>query len=391
MANPFGFTTPFSGWVDPRRNQLMGMAAGLAGGGLGGMWQGGMQGSGLDLEAQERQQQQEQLNQTAEWLKANYPQYAGLPPAEGFRAAMAEMSNAQQASLTGPSYSMTPVFLRDAEGNQHIGQVSGGGGLLVNGEVMPSIPQGWSVVARPDNFGFTDMGGYLGVTDPNTGTVTPGPAMQGSPSSNMNVTGIGPERSMTAAPGSPEALEQQQAAMARESAARQADEKAAYILNAINSATQQSGFWTTGPAGSVGRALGGPGQITLEETVNTIKSNLGFAELQQMRDASPTGGALGQVTERELSFLQNTVASLNPNMGEAALDQNLKLISNLIQRQAVYREIARRGIDIGSPEAQQALSQFPLPGNSNIGNQVQAPAQQQGGGIPEGVTIRQIQ
>src|SRR5690606_31260540 len=51
--------------------------------------------------------------------------------------------------------------------------------------------------------------------------------------------------------------------------------------------------------------------------------NLGFDQLQAMRDASPTGGSLGQVSERELTFLQGTVANLNPNLGEERLKEQL--------------------------------------------------------------------
>jgi len=49
----------------------------------------------------------------------------------------------------------------------------------------------------------------------------------------------------------------------------------------------------------------------LAADLETIKANLGFAELQAMRDASPTGGALGQVAVQELAALQSTVASLD--------------------------------------------------------------------------------
>mgnify|MGYP005991275997 CR=1 FL=1 len=45
--------------------------------------------------------------------------------------------------------------------------------------------------------------------------------------------------------------------------------------------------------------------------INTIKANIGFAELNDMRKASPTGGALGQVSERELMFLQSVIGSLD--------------------------------------------------------------------------------
>jgi len=44
--------------------------------------------------------------------------------------------------------------------------------------------------------------------------------------------------------------------------------------------------------------------------LSTIKANVGFAALQEMRDNSPTGGALGQVSEMENKLLQLVWGSL---------------------------------------------------------------------------------
>lgn len=49
----------------------------------------------------------------------------------------------------------------------------------------------------------------------------------------------------------------------------------------------------------------------LEAKLASVKANLGFDRLQQMRQESPTGGALGQVAVQELVALQSTVASLD--------------------------------------------------------------------------------
>jgi len=45
--------------------------------------------------------------------------------------------------------------------------------------------------------------------------------------------------------------------------------------------------------------------------LETLKSQVGFSVLQAMRNASPTGGALGQVSDRENTMLQNNLAALN--------------------------------------------------------------------------------
>lgn len=71
--------------------------------------------------------------------------------------------------------------------------------------------------------------------------------------------------------------------------------------------------------------------------VNTVKANLGFAELKKMRDESPTGGALGQVAVQELEMLQSTVASLDQT------EPNFK--DNLAQVEELYKRIKQRNSD----------------------------------------------
>jgi len=65
------------------------------------------------------------------------------------------------------------------------------------------------------------------------------------------------------------------------------------------------------------------GAKDLESDLETIKANLGFAELQAMRDASPTGGALGQVAVQELVALQSTIASLDQKQSPSQLKARL--------------------------------------------------------------------
>lgn len=70
-----------------------------------------------------------------------------------------------------------------------------------------------------------------------------------------------------------------------------------------------SGF--TAGAGGLLSNIPLTGAKDLSAKLTTIKANLGFDRLQQMRDASPTGGALGQVAVQELIALQSTIASLD--------------------------------------------------------------------------------
>jgi hypothetical protein len=75
MPNVFGQTTPFSQYIDPRRNALMGAAAGLGStGGVGDMWRGAMQGMALDrdyaMDAEQKAQEEASKNATIEWLQS---------------------------------------------------------------------------------------------------------------------------------------------------------------------------------------------------------------------------------------------------------------------------------------------------------------------------------
>lgn len=66
----------------------------------------------------------------------------------------------------------------------------------------------------------------------------------------------------------------------------------------------------------------------LNNYLNTIKANVGFDKLQQMRDNSKTGGALGQVSELENKLLQAVNGALDPLQSEQ-LVENLNAIKEL--------------------------------------------------------------
>ena len=59
--------------------------------------------------------------------------------------------------------------------------------------------------------------------------------------------------------------------------------------------------------------LPGSDQKSLENIVATLKSNEGLGKLQEMKASSPTGGSgLGAVSEKELAFLTDNIAVLDP-------------------------------------------------------------------------------
>ena len=95
------------------------------------------------------------------------------------------------------------------------------------------------------------------------------------------------------------------------------------VINDVLDAKNLVTGMTTGIIGKGQSFIPGTDAFTLKERISTIKANLGFDRLQQMRDASPTGGALGQVAVQELQALQSSVASLDVGLPKKELDKNL--------------------------------------------------------------------
>ena len=102
-----------------------------------------------------------------------------------------------------------------------------------------------------------------------------------------------------------------------------AEMKAKLVTQKVDEALKETGFFSTGLTGEVLGMIPGTGAYDLDATLDTIKANLGFNELQAMRQASPTGGALGQVAVRELEMLQATIASLKKGQSQAKLRNGL--------------------------------------------------------------------
>lgn len=66
--------------------------------------------------------------------------------------------------------------------------------------------------------------------------------------------------------------------------------------------------------------------------LDTLKANIAFNELSAMREASKTGGALGQVSERELSLLENSLGGLKMTQTPAQVQSELRKIDASLAR-----------------------------------------------------------
>ena len=159
-------------------------------------------------------------------------------------------------------------------------------------------------------------------------------------------------------PGSKAAADVEQAASAKEAAREGGIKTAGVVLTNIDEAQRvinESKLPTSGFVGSMLTKIPGTAATDVGALVNTIKANIGFDKLQAMRDASPTGGALGQVSNQEIDFLQSTLNNLNQNQSQEQFNKQLQILENqylqTIAKFNAYPEEAKAAagyVDIGT-------------------------------------------
>ena len=116
------------------------------------------------------------------------------------------------------------------------------------------------------------------------------------------------------------------------------------VERAIDEALEGIGAWTAGMGGSMLRGVPGTAAYDLEKTIETIRANVGFDKLSEMRENSPTGGALGNVTEKEIAFLQAVLGSLETGQSPEQLRQTLTEVKQFLtesrerRRQALVQD-----------------------------------------------------
>jgi len=101
--------------------------------------------------------------------------------------------------------------------------------------------------------------------------------------------------------------------------------------------------------GMIGNALSyvpGTEAHDVASQIDTIEAAVGFDRLQAMRDASPTGGSLGQVSDRELGLLKSSLGSLRQSQSREQFLKNLARVKkhyvgviNAFQKDGVIESI----------------------------------------------------
>jgi len=139
---------------------------------------------------------------------------------------------------------------------------------------------------------------------------------------------------------------------------------------------------TTGLVGVVASKVPGWEAYNVEKQIDTIKANIGFEQLADMRANSPTGGALGQIAIKELDFLQAALGNLD--IGQKA-DQLVQTMNDIRSHYQNYKDTIA-AIRAGKTELASARAP-----KANVPPLLAAPtAQGQGGGgdLPAGWTLK---
>jgi len=160
---------------------------------------------------------------------------------------------------------------------------------------------------------------------PDVGTIPPGYMLR------RDETGVPVE--MVPIPGSAPATDAAAAAAAAANAAAMeqqgGDIVSTDIGRAINILDTPGMLPTSGFGADWVSSVGGTAGADLRNLLNTVKANVAFDTLSQMRAASPTGGALGAVSERELSLLESAKGALDQSQSPKQLRDNLIRLQNL--------------------------------------------------------------
>jgi len=137
-----------------------------------------------------------------------------------------------------------------------------------------------------------------------------------------------------------------------------------------NSKLPVTGFW-----GNALKDISGTGAADLKNSIKTIYSAIGFDKLQDMRDRSPTGGALGQVSERELSQLNASLGSLEQSQGTPQFKKNLARVKDhyLKYYKATMAQVKAYDAGLKFETEKEAMSwydkNFPMGGKPTSDNQ----------------------
>lgn len=147
--------------------------------------------------------------------------------------------------------------------------------------------------------------------------------------------------------------EEAQQRQALESGMKDTQAQLASVIRDARKAQEMSNQWFASGVGSgIAKQFEGTNARDLSTLLNRVGSNTAFDRLQKMRDESPTGGALGQVSNIELQLLKDSVGSLDQGASDEQFRTNLQSVIDHYRR--IYEKIG------GDPALLDAQDEQPL-------------------------------
>lgn len=208
------------------------------------------------------------------------------------------------------------------------------------------VPSGYiNAIPRPEGSQRAPLG-YRYTKDGNLEAIPGGPATRERVSQAPPGYRFTPDGNLEPIPGGPAILAEQEkrgkadetyrknaAAEQKQEAAKIArNRKAQTVIQDANRALAILEKQNPGVMGAVQQSITsripGTEAADLERLLDTVKTIGAFEELQSMRDSSPTGGALGSVTEGEHRMLQATIGNLEASSSPSQRAENLKRVIN---------------------------------------------------------------
>jgi hypothetical protein len=271
------------------------------------------QGSQLQAENRKTQQEQAQRNKTLEYLQQSNPELAALMEAgmSGSEALGLAYKAQQPPKAEKPTSDIQ---------NYNFAREQGFDGSFVDWQTGQKRAGATNVNVNNASEVGTIPQGFEMITDP--------------------VTGARYLRPLPGGPEDPTKFNEKKAANEAQKAtvARQA-------IADIKGKISQGGMFNLPEVGVVGSRLADMGvnqeAVDVKRKLETLQSVVSFDRLQQMREASPTGGALGAVSERELALLQSSMGALSNDMSEEELIKTLDFIDGVMSKFSAYPQGAQ--------------------------------------------------
>jgi hypothetical protein len=141
------------------------------------------------------------------------------------------------------------------------------------------------------------------------------------------------------------------------------------MIDSVDQILNSPGLERAVGLGSYVPGIRGGSKTDAEALITTLKSQIGFNVLQNMRDMSKTGGALGQISDKEEELLQNNLAALSTAQSPAQFRDQLQRIKQFAEASKARMQVAYDN-QYGQPAAA-PQSSGPTAVNPQTGERVQ--------------------